>query len=126
MENLIIEKTSRTPFVNLSTEGLIEIKGNSLIENTEQFYSSIQLWIEKYIKNPQEKTIVNFSMRYYNTSSQMWIFQIINSLTNLNIVGQDVVFNWYYNDVDIKESGEDIASLLNIEINTIELSGIKN
>ncbi len=119
MENLIITETARTPKVNLDTNGLVEISGNSLIENTEQFYKEIQNWLENYVKNPQKETTVTFNMNYYNTSSQMWIFQIFDTLTNLKRVGQNVVFNWYYNDIDIRESGEDLAGLLNIDINFI-------
>jgi len=119
MENLIIPETSRTPKVNLDTNGIVEISGNSLIENTEQFYKTIQNWLEDYVKNPQKETIVTFNMNYYNTSSQMWIFQIFDTLTNLKRVGQNVIFNWYYNDIDIRESGEDLAGLLNIDINFI-------
>jgi len=90
-----------------------------LIENTEQFYKTIQSWLEDYVKNPQKETIVTFNMNYYNTSSQMWIFQIFDTLTNLKRIGQKVIFNWHYNDIDIRESGEDLAGLLNIDINFI-------
>ncbi len=119
MENLKIRETNRTPKVNLDIAGIIEISGNSLIENTEQFYKKIQNWLEEYIKKPQKETTVTFNMYYYNTSSQMWIFQMFDTLTNLHRVGEKVIFNWHYCDIDIKESGEDLASLLNIDINFI-------
>lgn len=122
MENLEIEKTSRTPFVFLNAEaGTVKISGTSQIENTEQFFTPIIDWIEEYVKTPKEQTVVNFEMEYYNTSSQMWIFQIFKAFTDLQKVGKDVVFNWCYSDIDIKESGEDLANLLNISINLIEI-----
>ena len=120
MQNIKIQNTNKTPRVILQTDGLIEIKGNSLIENTQSFYSKIIKWLKEYIKQPATKTVVNFAMDYYNTSSQMWIFQIVNVLTDLYRLEYDISFNWYYVDSDLKESGEDLAILLNIQMNLIE------
>ena len=120
MNDLKIENTSKTPKVFLKTNGLIEIKGNSLIENTKSFYSDVIKWLKEYVKNPSEKTTVKFAMEYYNTSSQMWIFQIFNILADLEKLDKNIEFNWYYVDIDLKEAGRDIALLLNIKINLIE------
>ena len=120
MKDIKIENTNKTPRIILRTDGLIEIKGNSLIENTQLFYSKIIKWLKEYVKYPAKKTVVNFAMDYYNTSSQMWIFQIVNVLTDLYRLKEDITFNWYYIDSDLKESGQDLAILLNIKINFIE------
>ena len=120
MNDLLIEKTERTPLVILKKKGLIEIKGNSLIENTKTFYAEIIEWVKNYVKEPGEKTTINFAMDYYNTSSQMWIFQTLNVLADLYRLKKDITINWYYMDIDLRESGEDLAILLNIDINLIE------
>ena len=120
MKDLKIENTSKTPKILLTQKGLIEVKGNSLIENTKSFYIEIIDWLKEYIKTPSEKTVVKFAMDYYNTSSQMWIFQIFNVLSDLEKLDKNIEFNWYYIDIDLKEAGYDIAHLLDIKINLIE------
>ena len=120
MENLTIHKTTKSPKVKLDVSGLIEISGNSLLENTQSFFSPILDWIKDYVKHPANETIVNFAMDYYNTSSQMWIFQLFNALTDLFRLEKKITVNWYYTDIDLRESGEDLAHLLNIKLNFIE------
>ncbi len=119
MEDLYIEPTPRTPEINFRKDGLLEIRGVSTIENVEQFYEPVLEWIREYVKNPAEKTVFNFEMEYYNTGAQMWIFQIFEEIANLAKVKTDVEINWFYNDEDMKELGEDLESLLHVKFNYI-------
>ncbi len=120
MEDLIIKGTNRTPEVNFRKDGLIELRGVSTLENPEPFYKPLINWIEEYVKNPADKTVVNLDMEYYNTSSQMWIFQILELLRDLAKVKTDVELNWYYFDEEMQELGEDLESLLHIKFNFVQ------
>jgi hypothetical protein len=120
MENLYIKPTSISPEINFKKEGLIEIRGISTIENPDSFYKPVFEWISEYVKKPAEKTVINFDMEYYNTSSQMWIFKIMELLADLAKVKNEVQLNWFYTDEDMKELGEDLESLLHIEFNYIK------
>ncbi len=122
MNNLYIRGTNKTPEVDLKQDGLLTIKGSSLIENTKEFYEPIIIWFESYIKTPGEKTTINFEFEYYNTSSQMWIFRIVELLTDLIKLDKDIEFNWYYAVEEVEEAGEDLANLLNVDMNFIKIN----
>ena len=47
----------------------------------------------------------------------MWIFRIIEILQDLVILKKEIIFNWYYDEEDVKEAGLDLANLLNIDMN---------
>jgi len=121
MKKLKIHNTSKTPLINFDDEtGIIELKGRSLIENTALFYEKPLAWVNEYVKNPNEKTLVSIALDYYNTSSQMWIFQIFLSLTDLFRLNKNIAITWYYQDEDMAEAGSDFAKLLDIPLNLIE------
>jgi len=121
MSDLYIMSTKKTPEINLKTNGTFEFKGSSLIENTKEFYDPIIVWLEEYIKHPAEKTTVNFEFEYYNTSSQMWIFRIVEVLTDLVKLNKDISFNWYWNEEEVQEAGMDLANLLNVNMNFYQI-----
>ena len=110
MEQLIIENTLKSPRIDFNPNtGLLEISGVSLIENTLDFYKPILAWLKKYIEQPSTTTTVIFKLKYSNTSSLQFIYDIIslvnqeqNKKTKLSVV-------WYYasDDMDMKEVGED-------------------
>ncbi len=124
MEVINIEKSSKSPSVNFNPDtGIIEIIGRSVIENSKNFYEPlVNGWIDSYLESPKEQTIVNIYLEYYNTSSSMWIFQMLKKLTIVPKLNKQLVINWYYSDEDIKEAGEDFQLLLAYKFNLIEKS----
>ncbi len=117
MKKLKIINTTKTPLVSFDDEtGIIELKGRSLIENTALFYEKPLAWINEYVKNPAEKTTVIIALDYYNTSSQMWIFQMFLSISDLFRLNKNITITWYYQDEDMAEAGGDFAKLLDIPI----------
>jgi len=122
MEIITIEKSSKSPSVNLNAQtGTIEIMGRSVIENSKNFYEPlVNGWIDTYLENPVELTTVNIYLEYYNTSSSMWIFQMLKKLTILPKFNKTLVINWFYSDEDIKEAGEDFQLLLSYKFNLVE------
>lgn len=121
MENLYIQATKKTPEIDFRTDGNLSIKRKSYIENTKDFYDSIINWLKQYIKEPAEKTVINFELEYFNTSSQLWLFRIVETLQDLVKINKDITFNWYFADEEIEEVGADLANLLNVKINFIRI-----
>ena len=70
MEPIIIEGTPKTPTVKFdSSEGVFEIKGRSIPENSIEFYKPLVDALDKYAGSPKSATNVNIQLEYFNTSS---------------------------------------------------------
>jgi hypothetical protein len=124
MESISFEGTTKTPTVKLEPEnGLIEIKGRSIPENSIEFYRPIVEWLEEYAKTPQKKTTVNIQLEYFNTSSSKCILDIFKKLESIKKARNEVVINWYYeeDDEDMLEAGEDYESIIRVPFKMIEI-----
>lgn len=119
MDDLQIKETQKTPRIIFRKSGEFKISGNSFLENAEEFYEPIIQWLENYILSPAEKTIINFEFNYYNTTSQLWIYRILENLADLKKIGKKIEINWFYEEEEIQEAGMDLANLLNLEVNFI-------
>ncbi|HBF88638.1 MAG TPA: nuclear pore complex subunit [Bacteroidales bacterium] len=121
MDKIIVNQTSKTPFVSLDAEkGKIEILGISIPENPADFYEPMLSWIEQYEKNPCDSTIIDIGITYYNTSSSKWLLEFLLVLNKIYINNnKDVLVNWHYSDDDIFEAGKDYESLLEMPFHFI-------
>lgn len=109
MQNIQIAGTSKTPMVNFDFEnGFLEIIGGSIIENSFAFYEPVFKALQEYVNDPKPKTIVRFALNYYNTSSQIWIYNILKELNRINdMQDKEIEITWYYSDSDLLEAGKD-------------------
>ena len=117
MESIIIEGTRDTPGVILdSTNNKFEMNGKSLPEDVSSFYDPILAWIVEYSKNPNDETVFEMKMNYFNTASSKMLLDILFSLEELAEEGNKVKINWHYkeNDEDMKEAGEEYADIVEI------------
>ncbi len=125
MKSIDIEGTSKTPTVNLNAEnGVVEIKGRSIPENSVEFYKPLVDWLEEYKKSPVEKTTVNIQLEYFNTSSSKCILDVFKKLEDINKGDAEVVINWHYeeDDEDMLEAGEDYESIIRVPFKMIEVA----
>jgi len=123
MDILKIEKTSDTPNVTLdSNNNLFEFSYRSLPENAIDFYNPILDWIEEYSKNPNNETIVDFKLEYFNTASAKQIAKVLLKLLEIS-KNAKVKINWYYDkdDTDMLASGQRYSKLINLEFEFIEI-----
>jgi hypothetical protein len=97
-----LKDTITTPHVILDAEkGYIKIDGRSIPENVIDFYQPILNWIDNYIKEPNNLTIVDFKLEYFNTSSSKRLFDIMRKVESISTIpGKRVVLNWYYEEDD--------------------------
>jgi SiaC family regulatory phosphoprotein len=124
MESLLIEGTAKTPNIRFDGEqGLIEIKGRSIPENSIEFYKPLVDWLEMYSQNPKQTTKVNIQLEYFNTSSSKCILDVFKKLESIHKSNREVVINWYYeeDDEDMLEAGEDYESIIRIPFKMIEI-----
>jgi len=122
MENILIESTSRTPYVNFNADKcLLEIKGRAIPENALGFFQPIIYdWLDEFLDTMPDETIVNINLEYFNTSSSLWISKLFKKLSALPTMGKKVIINWYYMDEDSFEEGKDYEEISNMPFNMLK------
>ncbi len=122
MELLKLEQTRTTPAVIMdSNKGFIEISGRSLPEDAQKFYAPLEDWLINYIKVPHEKTVVDFKLDYFNTSSSKWLITLFKVLHDLSNDNHDITISWYYDSEDLLEYIEEIMDIYELTIDTYEI-----
>ena len=123
MDKIYIKETLDAPAVLIDKEiGLIEIKGNSTMEDPIKFYQSIIDHLKNLLDSSGGGVTIGFKLAYFNTSSSKWIFQLFKILEEGFKNGKTVIINWYCeaDDEVMMEAGEDFQSLLKMPFNIIE------
>lgn len=122
MDPLIIEPTDESPEVILDKEnGRFEFGGKSLPEDVKEFYSPILIWLENYVKDPNDETHVKFKFDYFNSASAKQILDILTFFERVHEDGGKVKVDWYYmdDDEDMEEAGDSYGALVDLPINLI-------
>ncbi len=119
--SLEIKATLKTPRVLVNfEEGIILLAGISIPEDPYAFYSPVNVEIDKYMESPLPKTILEFKLEYFNTSSTLVIRNLIRDLSQSE-AKTELYVKWYYEeyDEDMKEAGDEFRMLfhkLNFEL----------
>ena len=117
MEPIKIAGTEDTPTVTLDKDKeLMEISGRSLPEDVASFYDPILNWLDEYSQDPNEKTVFNFKLVYFNTASSKLLLDILMKLEEMYEAGKDVTVVWHYpeEDEDMQEAGEEYADIVDV------------
>lgn len=113
MEKLRIEGTDDTPAIYLDQQnGIFEISGRSLPEDTVSCYAPVFDWINAYSKNPNATTDFTFKLDYFNTSSSKIILDIIGLLKG--ITGARIVWYAQEDDEEVQAAGEEFSEQVDI------------
>jgi hypothetical protein len=96
MDNLIIEKTISTPYINFNYNmRKLIISGESFPENAIKFYEQVINWIKEYLgKTDKEETEVDFEIIYFNSSTSKIFMMIFNLLDEEVEKGKNISINW--------------------------------
>ncbi|MFA6400763.1 MAG: DUF1987 domain-containing protein [Salinivirgaceae bacterium] len=120
---LIIDATQDTPQVILDNQqNQYWFKGTSIPENTKKFYEPIFAWIAEYVNQPNKETIINFKMKYFNTSSTKSLLDIMDSFKELARQGNPLIINWYFHeeDEDMYEAGVGFSKMVRFPFNYLK------
>ncbi|PLX04904.1 MAG: hypothetical protein C0594_08535 [Marinilabiliales bacterium] len=123
METLTIEQTELSPKVLFNAEtGKLLIQGKSFMENTIAFYSTLESWLDDYMKAPYEKTVLQIYLSYYNSSTFREILSILMKLSQLQNQGNNVLIEWAYDKKDTLalKKGKELAMLMKLSFEYIE------
>ena len=122
MENINIEPSPKTPKVVFDqSQGVFEIEGRSIPENSTEFYQPVYSYLDSYSESPSGEMNFQFKLEYFNTSSSKCIFDILRKLEKIHENGGNVNVTWFYeeDDEDMQEAGEDYQRIVKVPI-TIE------
>ncbi len=123
MEEMKIAATESSPFIHFDPKsGIFQLKGKSFPENIVNFYKPVLDWLENYIKNPNDKTLFEFEVEYFNSASTRIIVEIILHLEELLKKNKEVEIKWISKKSDrlMKELGEEIKDLSHLEFEKIK------
>lgn len=119
MNDLIIEPTKKTPFVEFHSNGKLTLAGNSYPENVRDFYGPVMEWISQL---ESEEITLDLIMDYTNTASARVLLELLRKF-DISTQFKKVNINWYFeeNDEDSLEAGQILEDILtNSTFNYVE------
>lgn len=129
MKILSYEPDQLSPGVLLNKDtGKFKIYGVSCPEDAVEFYDPIFNWIDDYIDDPSENTVLDFEMEYYNSVSAKIFLMIMSKLEILAESGYDVKVRWYFEEgeEDLEEAGEEFENIIDLDFEIIQTSGVND
>lgn len=125
MEDLRIEATAQTPWVNFnSNSGIMEIKGRAIPDDPEHFWNIVLAWFDAYMAQPNQSTLVKIDLEYFNITSSKRILFLLYKLNELVDGGKKAKVEWHYrkSDEDMYEVGQDYAFMVRVPFDFKEYS----
>lgn len=114
MKSLSVEGTKTTPAILLDkAKSKFEISGKSSIEDTSEFYQPVLDWIKAYLEDPNPTTDFIFKLAYFNSSSTKFILSVLSVLEDID--DAKVIWCYHKDDANMKEAGEELSELVDIE-----------
>lgn len=109
MEHLYIEATSHTPEVYFNIdENKLCLLGRSFPEDAAVFYSPVIAWLENNITEFSERFVLEVEFEYFNTASAKYLLKLIRVMEKYKETSKvpvSVRWNYFKNDLDMKDSG---------------------
>jgi len=114
--------TEETPGVHLDKAGnQFRMWGKSLPEDVASFFEPVMGWLHNYQEVPNQATVFDFRMAYFNTASSKIILDILRLLENLHRDGTDVRVTWTHreDDEDMEEAGEEYSEIVELPFDLV-------
>jgi hypothetical protein len=113
MEILNLKGTEDTPTILLDTKnGIFEISGRSLPEDSAEFYKPVIEWINNYAKEANPTTEFTLKLEYFNTASSKLILDVLSALEEIK--GMKILWYFHDDDEDMEEAGQEFSELVEI------------
>jgi len=96
MKDLVLAATKKTPEIRFNIDGNLFMKGRSLPENADKFYTPLVTWIEDL---NAENVRFEICLDYFNSSSAKRLMDMFKYLdANRHI--RTIQINWYFEEGD--------------------------
>jgi hypothetical protein len=113
MEILNLKGTEDTPTILLDKKnGIFEISGRSLPEDSAEFYKPVVAWINEYAKEANPTTEFTLKLEYFNTASSKLILDVLSALEDIK--GMKIIWYFHDDDEDMEEAGQEFSELVEI------------
>jgi hypothetical protein len=115
---LKIKATEKTPLLEYNPiERTFSVIGVSVPEDAKMFYDPILLWVSGYVKsNTNGGMTININLDYFSTKSSLILLKMLKKFEVL----PNILINWYYDDSESKEIGDDFSTMVNLTFNLID------
>lgn len=124
MEKFILRETPKTPSVSFDpVDGVFEIRGKSIPENSIGFYAPILEYLDSYSGSPAMSTILNVRFEFFNTSSSNRIHAMFKKFEKLYQENREVLIRWFCENGDdnMLDAGEDFRAILHVPFEIVEV-----
>lgn len=128
MKGYFIRSSRVTPSVYFNPKkGILDMRGKSSPENPLVFYNYVLSTLDNYAETESTHMVTNLAFEYFNTSSSKCLYIFMKKLIKMEQLGKKVVVNWFFEegDEDMKEAGEDLESMFDMQFNFKEVPEIK-
>lgn len=126
MKSFIHKATDLTPEIILAPEeNRFVIEGKSAPEDVRGLYYPVLEWMEAFVAEVRKSNRytdasplrLKLDLEYFNSSSAKFLFDIFSHLKDLTNEGVPVDVEWHYDeeDTDLREAGEDLALLAELQ-----------
>lgn len=100
--------------------------GRLIPENAEEFFKTIEDWINEYFCNPAEITHIEICLEYINSTGSKYLFYLLHKIVNIRLRNdlKRFIIKWYYKeeDEDVLEKGKLFSSNLDVPFKFILIS----
>ena len=128
MEELVIKGTEKTPEINFdASSGKLFVGGRSYSSDAFDFYKPVNEWLNNYIQNPKELTILEVNVDYFHSVSVKYLTTIVRKVAQLQETGKSIKIIWIHqadeNDEDESfELGKSIEAEARIKFEYVEIA----
>jgi hypothetical protein len=122
MKELVISGNRTIPTINFNAQhNQFLIEGRSCPEDVATFYKPVLDWLEEYQVNPNEATVFEFKLIYFNTATAKLLLTIMQKIEQIYNTGADVSIKWYFpdDDEDLEETGQDYQDMIDVPFELI-------
>lgn len=113
-----VNATEKTPsFEYIPRSGTFNVKGVSIPADPKEFYLPIIEWVDAFCNNNDINAyiMINVDLRYFSPASLLQLIKIFRKLEKF----PNACINWFYEDDDLQEAGEELCDILKMHINLI-------
>ncbi len=118
MEPLTIAATDESPGINLDKDlSKFLMFGKSFPEEVRRFFDPVLIWLEEYIKDPNNETRFEFRLQYYNSATAtmlLEIFYILERIVENSEKKVTIIWNYLEEDDDMRDTGMEYSEMIKI------------